>query len=194
MKIVVLGSAGFIGKNLCVALHERGDCTVLPITRQTSIEERDTALLEGDVVVHLAGVNRPKDPAEFQSCNADLTAELCAAMRRLGRSSPVVFASSVQAERDNPYGNSKRIAEEHLYAYADETGATAKIFRLPNVFGKWCQPNYNSVVATFCHSVVHGVPLTIHDPSTELRLVHIDDVVAAFVAAIFTPDGLPEVP
>src|SRR5690606_5005102 len=115
--------------------------------------------------IHLAGVNRPQDPAEFAAGNTDFTARLCDALRDAGRVLPVAFTSSIQAERDNPYGNSKRAAEDRLFAHASETGAPVAVYRLPNVFGKWCRPNYNSAVATFCHNLARGLPIQINDPA-----------------------------
>lgn len=144
----------------------------------------DAALGQAEAVVHLAGVNRPQDPAEFESGNAAFTARLCSTLRECGRPVPLVFASSAQAELNNPYGISKLAAEAHVFEYAAALGAPVRVYRLPGVFGKWCRPNYNSVVATFCHNLVHGRPLTIHDPSAPLRLVYIDDVVAEFLHAV----------
>jgi len=187
MKVLLTGADGFIGKNLSVALGERDGYEVLPVTRATTAAELAQAVLRADVVMHLAGVNRPKDPREFTIGNAEFTAQLCDALRVSGRVVPVAFASSIQAESDNAYGVSKRAAEEHLTAYATRTGAAVTIFRLANVFGKWCRPNYNSVVATFCHNLARGLPIQIIDPSAEVRLVYVDDVVVQLLRFLAAP-------
>ena len=180
MKVLVTGVDGFVGKNLSVVLGERGH-EVLGATRRTPEAVFEGFVQKADTVVHLAGVNRPQDPAEFQRGNADFTARLvqCLAPRAV----PVLFASSIQAERDNDYGRSKRAAEEHLEQYA---GPVA-IYRLPNVFGKWSRPDYNSAVATFCHNVARGLPITVHDAAATVRLVYVDDVVDAFLARLAQP-------
>lgn len=180
MKVLVTGADGFLGKNLCVVLGERGH-VVLRATRATPAAEFDAMLRAADAVVHLAGVNRPLDPAEFGPGNAGFTGRVVAGLA--GRDVPVLFASSIQAERDNDYGRSKREAEAHLERHA---GPVA-IYRLPNVFGKWSRPDYNSAVATFCHNTARGLPLEIHDPSAPVRLAYVDDVVAAFAARLAQP-------
>ena len=181
MRIAITGASGFIGKNLMVRLREaRHD----PIALPHDLDEaalRDL-LADAEAVVHLAGVNRPEVEAEFVAGNLGMTEVLVQALRGLPRKLPVVFASSIQAERDNPYGRSKRAAEAVLERYGAETGAVVAISRLPNVFGKWCRPNYNSVVATFCHNISRGLPITVSDPSASLRLVYIDDVVEALMS------------
>jgi UDP-2-acetamido-2,6-beta-L-arabino-hexul-4-ose reductase len=137
-----------------------------------------------DVVVHLAGTNRPRDEREFAEGNGDFTRRVCEAIREAGRPLPLILASSAQAELDNPYGRSKRLAEDHVFRLHGETGSPVAVYRLPGVFGKWARPNYNSVVATFCHNTAHGLPLSIHDPQARLRLVYIDDVVHDFLRRI----------
>lgn len=184
MRIVVTGADGFVGKNLIVRLSERGRDEVRAITRATTAVDRRDALLHADVLVHLAGVNRPKDEHEYEAGNADLTERLCAEIRALDRALPVVFSSSAQAVRDNPYGRSKRAAEQALERYAEETGAPVAVARLWNVFGKWSRPNYNSVVATFCHNIARGLPISIVDPATPLNLMYIDDVVDGMLALV----------
>ena len=187
MKVLLTGADGFIGKNLRVALSERDGYDVLPVTRATTAAELSQAVAQADAVVHLAGVNRPQDPAEFTTGNADFTAQLCDVLRAGGRVVPVAYASSIQAGRDNPYGLSKRAAEDHLSAYAADTGAAVAIYRLANVFGKWCRPNYNSAVATFCHNIARGLPVQINDPAAEVRLVYVDNVVEALLRFLATP-------
>jgi len=134
-------------------------------------------------------VNRPQHAEEFEAGNAGFTEQLCQRLRRLGRTPKIVMSSSIQAELDNPYGISKRRAEEYLVAFARETSAPVSIYRLKNVFGKWCRPNYNSVTATFCHNIAHDLPISISDPAHEIELVYVDDVVEAFVAELINPEG-----
>ena len=187
MKVLVTGADGFIGKNLRVALGEREGFEVLPITRASNDAQLADAVANADAVIHLAGVNRPQDPAEFATGNADFTARLCDLLSASGRAVPVAFASSIQAERDNPYGASKREAEDHLAAYADDTGAPVALYRFANVFGKWSRPDYNSAVATFCHNIARQLPIRIDDPSAPVRLIYIDDVVAELLAFLADP-------
>lgn len=187
MKVLITGADGFIGKNLRVALSEHAGFEVLAVTRTTDEAALAQAVNAADVVVHLAGVNRPQYPSEFTVGNADFTARLCGLLRATGRAIPVAFASSTQAERDNPYGCSKRAAEQHLANYAGDTGAGVGIYRLANVFGKWCRPNYNSAVATFCHNIAHGLPIRIDDPFAAVRLVYVDDVVAELLRFLSSP-------
>lgn len=187
MKVLITGADGFIGKNLRMALSERGGFEVLPVTRATDQATLAQGIAQVDAVVHLAGVNRPQDPAEFAVGNADFTAHLCELLRATGRAVPVAFASSIQAERDNLYGLSKRAAEQHLTDYATYSGAGVGLYRLANVFGKWCRPNYNSAVATFCHNIAHGLPIRIDDPSMPVRLVYVDDVVAELLRFLSVP-------
>lgn len=190
-RVLVTGANGFIGKNLVVRLKELANITV-----STFVRGDDAALLpqlvsQVDAIVHLAGENRPADEAAFAQVNAGLTFALCDAIRQTfqlsGRHIPLVLASSSQAERDNSYGRSKLAAEEAVHALAHETGNPCTIFRLPGVFGKWCKPNYNSVVATFCHNIARDLPIQINDAMASLRLVYVDDVVTALLAALEAP-------
>jgi len=187
LRILITGADGFIARNFRVRLRELGHLDVASVTRHTSAAELAKAAAEADIVFHLAGVNRPKDDGEFARGNAGFTESVAVALRVAGRRVPVVYASSTQAERENEYGRSKLAAEQVLRSYAADTGAPVWIFRLTNVFGKWSRPNYNSAVATFCHQVAHGLPVTVNDPAVPLRLVYIDDVVAAFVAILNSP-------
>jgi UDP-2-acetamido-2,6-beta-L-arabino-hexul-4-ose reductase len=180
MKILVTGSGGFIGKNLIAALETSTDHAILQFDRGNTSADLEIELATADMVFHLAGVNRPQTESEFQTGNADLTVEVCNRLLVLGRAVPVVLTSSIQAALDNPYGISKRQAEETVKAYSQQSGAPAMIYRLKNVFGKWCRPNYNSVVATFCYDIAHDLPIAISDPNRELDLVYIDDVVRSF--------------
>ena len=193
MKILVTGADGFIGRNLRQRLAERPDRDMVPFTSSNTVDALPDLARGADFVVHLAGANRPADPSRFMTDNHDLTESLCAAvveeMQATGRRIPILFASSIQAERnDSPYAQSKRAAEQVLLAAAGKHGLPLHIFRLPNVFGKWCRPNYNSVVATFCWNTARGLPLEIHDPNARLSLVYVDDAVERFIQLI---DGAP---
>jgi UDP-2-acetamido-2,6-beta-L-arabino-hexul-4-ose reductase len=185
MKVLITGANGFVGKNLQLHLAERKDVQVVCFTRDDDVA-RLPALLQGvDFVFHLAGVNRPQDPQEFVSGNVDLTQALCEAVGAVavetGKPVPIIYTSSAQAGRDNPYGQSKRGAEEALLAVARSHQVPVHIFRLPNVFGKWCKPNYNSAVATFCHNIARSLPIQVNDPSAPVTLVYVDDVIERFV-------------
>lgn len=182
MKVLITGANGFVGRNLVSHLAERNDVGIEIFTREQSTECLP-ALVEGvDFIFHLAGVNRPQDPEEFTSGNADLTQSLCAAVASSGRAIPIIYTSSTQADRENPYGASKKAAEDALLALGDSHGVRTHIFRLPNVFGKWARPDYNSAVATFCHNIARGLPIQINDPQASISLVYIDDVVECFEA------------
>jgi UDP-2-acetamido-2,6-beta-L-arabino-hexul-4-ose reductase len=174
--VAVTGASGFIGRNLVLRLRELNH-SVASVRHGADAAALVSALAGVEVVFHLAGVNRPETAEEFETGNMGMTERLVAAMRQLPSPPSVVYASSIQATADNPYGRSKRNAEALIADYAQAASVPGWIFRLPNVFGKWCRPNYNSVVATFCHNVSRGLPLTINDPSARLRLVYIDDVV-----------------
>ena len=184
MRVLVTGSNGFIGKNLIVRLSELTDFEVHQFVRNDGLETLAGKVADADAVVHVAGVNRPKDVSDFTLGNADLTALLCEAIKDTGRHIPLLLASSIQAELHNPYGESKRAAEMAVEQLSAQTGNPAVIYRLPNVFGKWCKPNYNSAVATFCHNIANDLPIQINDPSTVLNLVHVDDVVEEMVGAL----------
>ena len=183
--ILITGANGFVGKNLQLHLSERKDIQVRCFTRANTVDELPALLNGADFVFHLAGVNRPQDPAAFVVGNAGLTQALCTALAQVatttGRKVPVVFASSIQAAQDNAYGQSKRAAEDALFALQHEYGVSVHVFRLPNVFGKWARPNYNSAVATFCHNTARGLPITVNDPAASLTLVYVDDVVQRFI-------------
>lgn len=185
MRVLITGADGFVAKNLQQHLAERKDVDVVCFTRVNPVAELPR-LLEGvEFVFHLAGVNRPQVPQEFFAGNADLTVALVEAleyeMRKRGSKVTIVYTSSTQAPRDNPYGTSKRAAESLLFAFAKRTGSVAHVFRLPNVFGKWCRPNYNSAVATFCHNIARGLPVQVNDPSASVTLVYVEDVVEHFI-------------
>ena len=180
MKIVVTGSNGFIGRNLCVYLKEQQH-DVLEIHRETKQQDILFYLSQADFVFHFAGINRPKNPAEFKSGNVDLTSFITERLSENKRSIPIVLTSSTQAEDDNDYGASKHAAERIVESYSVATGSASYIYRLPNVFGKWCKPNYNSFVATFCNNAVNGKDISVHDPRAAVSLVYIDDVCESFL-------------
>jgi UDP-2-acetamido-2,6-beta-L-arabino-hexul-4-ose reductase len=182
MKVLVTGANGFIGKNLIVFLQERTGIEVLGFVRGESASDLTAKVAQVDFVFHLAGVNRPQHDEEFVLGNRDLTVALCDAIRASGRAIPVVYTSSTQVERNNAYGASKRGAEDALRDLSAEPGQSVWIYRLSNVFGKWCRPNYNSAVATFCHNIVNDLPITVNDPAAPLRLVYVDDVAQAFLS------------
>ncbi len=190
-RILVTGANGFIGKNLVVRLNELSNVSVTTFVRGDDAALLPQLVAKADVVAHLAGENRPADESAFAQVNAGLTFALCNAIeqafRATGRHVPLVLASSTQAERDNPYGRSKLAAEAAVQTLANETGNPCVIFRLPGVFGKWCKPNYNSVVATFCHNMARDLPIQINDFAASLRLVYVDDVVTALLAALEAP-------
>ena len=203
MRVLITGANGFVGKNLQLHLAERKDVQVVCFTRADDAAQLP-ALLQGvDFVFHLAGVNRPQDPQEFVSGNVDLTQALCRAVGAVaavtGKPIPITYTSSAQAGRDNPYGHSKRGAEDALLAVALNHQVPVHIFRLPNVFGKWCKPNYNSAVATFCHNIARGLPIQVNDLAASVTLVYVDDVIERFVQlmdgadAAVDADGLASV-
>jgi len=183
MRVLVTGSNGFIGKNLIIRLNEL-DIQVLTYTRESSTQNLEKLIKDTDFIAHLAGENRPKDEKDFDVVNAGLTMSICDALRSLGENIPIILASSTQAEFDNAYGKSKLDAEASVKMLEVDTGCPVYVYRLPGVFGKWCKPNYNSVVATFCHNISHDLPVQVNNPDFELSLVYIDDVVEEFVKVI----------
>ena len=184
MRVLVTGSQGFIGRNLIARLQCRDDIEIFGYDLANTPDDLAAWLDEADFVFHLAGVNRPQREEEFFEGNADFTRAICDRLARRTDPPPILLSSSIQAELDNPYGRSKRLAEEAVMNYARETGARAIIYRLTNVFGKWSRPNYNTVVATFCYNIAHDLPITISNPNHEVRLIHIDDVVRAFISEL----------
>ena len=188
MKIVlVTGSSGFLGSNLCTALARREDIELIRFDREDPESLLDEAAGKADVIYHLAGINRPESDDEFVSGNVGLTSRLISSVEA-GEQSPVlVLSSSIQADRDSPYGRSKLAAEEEVLKWQARSGAPACIYRFANLFGKWSQPEYNTVVATFCHNVARGLEITISDPNVELELCYIDDVVAALLCHVDNP-------
>ncbi|HBT85093.1 MAG TPA: capsular biosynthesis protein [Porphyromonadaceae bacterium] len=195
MNILVTGAKGFIGRNLVAELNNikegkaKGyglspELTVFEYDMDTDISLLDGYCRDADFVFHLAGVNRPKVQGEFMEGNFGFTSTLLDALKKHGNNCPVMLASSIQAELDNPYGVSKKAGEDLLFAYGYETESNVLIYRFPNVFGKWCRPNYNSAVATFCHNVAHDLPIQVNDRSVNMTLVYIDDVVSELISTL----------
>lgn len=180
-NVLVTGASGFIGSNLCVTLERLENVNVIKYTHDANINDLPDLVKKSDFVFHLAGVNRPQNETEYFEGNADLTGSICNAIRAAGKQIPIVLTSTIQAERMNAYGRSKLRAEMHLLDLYMDISNPVYIYRLPNVFGKWCRPNYNSVVATFCHNISHDLPIQINDPNAELNLVHIGEVVTSFI-------------
>lgn len=195
MKILVTGAKGFVGRNLCSQLRNiaegkarwydcPSDLTIFEYDVDSPKESLDDYCKEADFVFNLAGVNRPKDPAEFMQGNFGFASLLLDTLKRHHNACPVMISSSIQALLDNPYGESKRAGEKLLFDYAEATGARVLVYRFPNVFGKWCRPNYNSAVATFCNNIANDLPITVNDPSVKMHLVYIDDVVDELIGAL----------
>ena len=195
MDILITGAGGFVGRNLACALENIRDGKdrtrpgleigeIFRCTRQTTEAELKEYCSNAEFVFHLAGVNRPKNQSEFMEGNRDFTETLLGVLELTGNRCPVMLSSSIQAERDNPYGESKRAGEQVLRDYGARTGAKTLIYRFPNVFGKWCRPNYNSAVATFCHNRANDLPIQVNDRNTRLTLVYIDDVVQELLDAL----------
>ena len=196
MKILVTGAKGFVGKNLCAQLENIATgkarwykvpaegLQVFSYDIDSKPEDLETYCKEADFVFNLAGVNRPKDPAEFMKGNFGFATTLLNTLKKYKNTCPVMISSSSQAALDNPYGQSKKAGEELMFQYAEETGAKVLVYRFPNLFGKWCRPNYNSAVATFCHNIANGLPIQVNDPDVMLNLVYIDDVVDELIGAL----------
>lgn len=195
MKILITGAKGFIGKNLIAELNNirQGKTKVYPVSPEIELftydvdsnpADLDSYCRQTDFVFHLAGVNRPENQEDFMKGNFGFTSDLLQLLKKHKNNCPVMISSSTQAALDNAYGLSKRAGEELLFSYSAETGAKVLVYRFPNVFGKWCRPNYNSAVATFCHNVAHGLPIQVNDPSVTMTLVYIDDVVRELIMAL----------
>jgi UDP-2-acetamido-2,6-beta-L-arabino-hexul-4-ose reductase len=184
MKILVTGSKGFVGKNLIAELNNKGFKNIYKFDMGTKITLLCDYAKDCEFVFHLAGVNRPEDEKEYMRGNFEFTSELLVLLKKNNNQAPILFTSSVQAGENNPYGRSKKAAEDLLFSYNKETGANVFIYRLPNLFGKWCRPNYNSVVATFCHNIANELEIKINDPGAELILSYIDDVLAEFLSVV----------
>ena len=194
MNILITGANGFVGKNLFESLknirdgkdrtHDIKIDEIFGYDIDTPEEKLDEYVKNADFVFHLAGVNRPKEESEFMEGNFGFTSVLLEALKKYSNKAPVMVSSSIQAELDNPYGKSKKAGEDLIFEYAKENGVKALVYRFPNVFGKWCRPNYNSAVATFCHNIAHDLPITVNDRAHMMTLVYIDDVVNELIAAL----------
>ena len=184
MKILVTGAKGFIGKNLIAELRNREYNEIFEFDRDTDISLLNEYCKSVEFVFHLAGVNRPKDQSEFMEGNWGFTSVLLDALKKNNNRCPVMISSSIQAELDNPYGISKKAGEDLLLSYSQQTGAKVLVYRLPNVFGKWCKPNYNSAIATFCHNIAHDLPIKVNDKNVLMNLVYIDDVVNELINSL----------
>lgn len=183
MRVLVTGANGFIGKNLVETLKRDEKYEIVEIDINNTKEELKSEIVKADFIYHLAGVNRPKNDEEFFQGNKGLTEEIVDTLTENGLSTPILVTSSIQADLDNAYGQSKKAAEDAVENYSIKTGAKAYTFRLPNVFGKWCRPNYNSAIATFCNNVAKGEEVWVSDPTRVMTLVYIDDVVRCFIEA-----------
>ena len=199
MKILITGAAGFVGKNLTEALKSMKDGKdkthpslkideIFCYDIDSSDEELDAACASCDFVFNLAGVNRPQNQEEFMQCNFGFASKLLDTLKKHKNTCPIMISSSIQAtcigRYDSEYGRSKKAGEELVFAYGEETGARVLVYRFPNLFGKWCRPNYNSAVATFCHNTANGLPITVNDPAVQLELLYIDDLVDEMIAAL----------
>lgn len=184
MKVLVTGANGFIGRNLTAQLNRREDVEVLLFDIDTPEEKLDKYCRNCDFVYNLAGVNRPEHVEDFMEGNFGFATTLVDTLKKHGNNCPVMSSSSIQAELENPYGKSKKAGEDMMFSYGQEAGAEIYIYRFPNVFGKWCRPNYNSAVATFCHNIARGLPIQVNDRSTVMHLVYIDDVVEELLQAL----------
>lgn len=182
--VLITGSNGFVGKNLALSLAQRPDVKVSGFDIDDDQSTLAALVAEADFIFHLAGVNRPQNIEEFTTGNTGLTQTLVSLLQSQGKKTPLLLSSSTQAAQDNHYGISKREAEEAVFAYGRQSGASVYVYRLPNVFGKWCRPNYNSAVATFCHNIAHDQSIQINDPQVVMNLVYIDDVVNSFMASL----------
>lgn len=190
MKVLVTGANGFIGKNLITELKRREEVEVLPFDIDTPEDKLEEYCAKCDFVYNLAGVNRPEHTEEFMEGNFGFATTLVETLKKAGNTCPVMNSSSIQAALENPYGKSKKAGEDMMFAYGEQAGVHVYIYRFPNVFGKWCRPNYNSAVATFCYNIAHGLPIQVNDRSTVMHLVYIDDVVEELLQAL---DGHPHV-
>lgn len=184
MKILVTGAKGFVGKNLIAELKNRNYNEIYECDIDTTEQELDEYTKKCEFVVHLAGVNRPENEEDFMKGNFGFTSILLEKLKKYKNESPILITSSIQAKLDNPYGKSKKAGEDLMFSYAEETNVKVIVYRLPNVFGKWCRPNYNSAVATFCNNIARGLEIKVNDPKVLMQLVYIDDVVEEIISAL----------
>jgi len=191
LKILITGAKGFLGKNLLKALSDAGYEEVFEYDTDSSRQDLEEYCRECDFVFHLAGVNRPKDRSEFISGNKDFTEEVLRKLCGFGNKVPVLLSSSIQAGLDNDYGRSKRAAEEAVFSYGRDNGVPVYVYRFPNLFGRWSRPNYNTVIATFCHNIARDIPIRIDDREKLLPLAYVDDVTGQFLRILKTGIKLP---
>jgi UDP-2-acetamido-2,6-beta-L-arabino-hexul-4-ose reductase len=184
MKILVTGANGFVGKNLICQLKNKGFADIYRYDVDSTLDELESFTKDCDFVFHLAGVNRPKNEEDFMLGNFGFTSILLEYLKKNNNKAGILISSSIQALLDNAYGISKKAGEDLLFDYSKETGSRVCVYRLPNVFGKWCRPNYNSAVATFCNNIANNLPIKVNDASVMMNLVYIDDVVDEFIGAI----------
>ncbi|WET12366.1 NAD-dependent epimerase/dehydratase family protein [Pseudomonas sp. D3] len=187
MKVLITGADGFLGRNLTTHLNEIPDVEIVKFCRGDNLSDIEVHTPQLDFIFHLAGVNRPQSIGEFAVGNVDLTASICELVSKSGRNIPILYTSSTQVSQENAYGVSKNEAEKVLELHTRLSGSAVLIYRLPNVFGKWSRPNYNSVVATFCHNIFHEIPIIINNPDSIIDLVYVDDVVESFINAMNVP-------
>ncbi len=193
-NILITGAGGFVGRNLVATLGQRKDISLTCFDTDNDPSTLPDLILKANFIYHLAGVNRPVNIEEFATGNAGLTQQVISVLQDHGRTTPLLITSSIQAAQDNPYGKSKFEAEEAVFFYGRSSGAPVYVFRLPNVFGKWCRPNYNSAVATFCHNIANDLPIQVNDPTVVMNLVYIDDVIKAFSALLDGPADMEDGP
>lgn len=184
MKILVTGSKGFIGKNLIAELKNQNMTDIYEYDVDSNVDDLVKFTQDCEIIFHLAGINRPTDESEFIKGNYGFTSTLLNLLQKHNNKCPIVLSSSIQAELDNPYGKSKKAGEDLLFQYSFETNSRVIIYRFTNVFGKWCKPNYNSVIATFCHNINNDLPILINNPNAILNLIYIDDLVAELIKSI----------
>lgn len=184
MKVLITGVNGFVGKNLKATLKREPDMEIYGYDIESSPDLLDTYTRDCEFVFHLAGVNRPLIEDEFTTGNPGVTLNLLNSLKKNNNRCGVVITSSIQAELDNPYGRSKKASEDLMFAYGEETGAPIFVYRFPNIFGKWCRPNYNSAVATFCNNIANDLPIQVNDPTVMMKLVYIDDVIDELINAM----------
>lgn len=192
MNILVTGAKGFVGKNLIAELKNRGYNEIYECDIETTDEELEEYTKKCEFVFHLAGVNRPEKEEDFMKGNFGFTSTLLEKLKKNENKSPVLISSSIQAKLDNPYGKSKKAGEDLMFTYGKQTCAKVLVYRLPNVFGKWCRPNYNSVIATFCNNIARDLEIKVNDPTVVMNLVYIDDVVEEFISALEGKEHIEE--
>lgn len=188
MKILITGSKGFVGKNLIAELHNQGYSDLREFDIDTDSNLLDQYAKECEFIFHLAGVNRPENPEEFMAGNFGFTSLLLERLKNYNNKAPILITSSIQAALDNPYGKSKKAGEDLLFDYSLDTNTPVYVYRLPNVFGKWCRPNYNSAIATFCNNIANNLDIKVNDPNVEMNLVYIDDVIKSFIEKLKESD------